>query len=94
MRLRSGEARPPQAREAETKLTMQTPNSQAGALTERIMEAITVKIGKMPKHNYNRIYEAVLETLSKESAPLIAHTEFQAIRDAFHGGKVASIKTL
>ena len=44
---------------------MQTPDTIEGFLTETIMARITDKIGKMPAHNYNPIYSAVLETLNK-----------------------------
>jgi len=45
---------------------METPNTRAGHLTESIMANITRKIGKMPTHNYNAIYGAVLEVLNFE----------------------------
>lgn len=45
---------------------MQTPDTIEGFLTEAIMASITQKIGKMPTHNYNAIYSAVLDTLNKQ----------------------------
>lgn len=43
---------------------METPNTIEGAITEDIMRRIVRKLGKFPTHNYNRIYEAVLEGLN------------------------------
>jgi hypothetical protein len=44
---------------------METPDTIEGFLTEAIMIAITRKVGKMPTHNYNAIYEGVLEALNR-----------------------------
>ena len=45
---------------------MMTPNTYAGHLTEKVMANIVRKIGRMPNHNYNAIYGAVLGILSEE----------------------------
>lgn len=44
---------------------MQTPDTIEGFLAEAIMTKITQKVGKMPTHNYNAIYGAVLDTLNQ-----------------------------
>lgn len=47
---------------------METPKTKAGELTEKIMESVTRKwapMGKIPVEQYNRIYEAVLDTLTE-----------------------------
>lgn len=44
---------------------METPNTIEGFLTEAIMVTISARIGKMPTHNYNAIYSAVLDTLNR-----------------------------
>lgn len=44
---------------------MRTPNTIAGAITEDIMLRATRKLGRaIEAHDYNRIYEAVLESLN------------------------------
>ena len=43
---------------------MQTPNTIEGAITEDIMLRAVRKLGKFPTHNYNLLYEAVLEGLN------------------------------
>lgn len=43
---------------------MQTPNTIEGAITEDIMRRAVKKLGNFPTHNYNRLYEAVLEGLN------------------------------
>ena len=49
---------------------METPNTRAGRLTEKVMESIVRKIGKMPEvSHYNAIYCGVLEALSLEFPP-------------------------
>jgi hypothetical protein len=55
---------------------MKTPDTIEGFLTEAIMHRITRKVGKMPTHNYNAIYSAVLEAL-KEYLPDIQRWEEQ-----------------
>lgn len=43
---------------------MQTPNTIEGAITEDIMRRAVQKLVNFPTHNYNRLYEAVLESLN------------------------------
>lgn len=43
---------------------MKTPNTIEGAITEDIMRRAVQKLGQFPTHNYNRFYEAVLESLN------------------------------
>lgn len=43
---------------------MRTPNTIEGAITEDIMNRAVRKLGHFPTHNYNLLYEAVLESLN------------------------------
>lgn len=42
----------------------QTPRTEAGQLTELTMLAVRERLPDISTHQYNRIYEAVLETLN------------------------------
>jgi hypothetical protein len=64
---------------------METPNTPSGELTERIMAAITERIGKLPVQQYNAVYSAVLCTL-EEDRRLDAGT-LQAFKAAVDGSK-------
>lgn len=44
---------------------METPKTEAGRTTERIMLRVRSKLPDLPVYEYNRIYEAVLEELSR-----------------------------
>lgn len=70
---------------------METPNTPAGALTERIMAAITERISEMPVQQYNAIYSAVLHTL-EEDQRLDAGT-LHAFKAAVDGSKWPNEKT-
>lgn len=43
---------------------MQTPDTQAGFLTEKIMQRVKEKLPDIQVNEYNRTYEAVLEVLT------------------------------
>lgn len=43
---------------------METPNTEAGRLTERIMAKVRGRLPSMSVHEYNVIYECCLETLT------------------------------
>lgn len=43
---------------------MQTPNTEAGRLTEQVMAKVKAKLPDITTHEYNRTYEAVLEVLT------------------------------
>lgn len=49
---------------------METPNTVEGQLTEKIMARVMEKVW-LPRHVYNPVWSAVLETLEKELAPLL-----------------------
>ena len=44
---------------------MQTPNTNEGILTERIMGRVRQKLPDIQTNEYNRTYEAVLEELTR-----------------------------
>ena len=51
---------------------METPKTQSGFLTEKIMERIVRKwapMGKIPVEQYNRIYSSILEVLTETLEP-------------------------
>lgn len=52
---------------------METPDTIEGLLTEWIMDSITRKVGKMPRHNYNAIYSGVLEALNNHLPEIRKH---------------------
>lgn len=45
---------------------METPDSKAGRLTERIMAEVKKRLPNIETHAYNRTYEAVLMVLELE----------------------------
>ena len=47
---------------------MQTPDTEAGRLTETIMAGVKRRVPEIKTHEYNRIYEAVLEGLMQHDA--------------------------
>ena len=51
------------------KITMKTPETTAGYLTENIMCRVRSKLPELPTHEYNRIYEAVLGELQCHVLP-------------------------
>ena len=58
------------------------------------MSAVKAKLPGLPTHEYNRMYEARYEVLSKESEPLMKAAEFEAIRDAFQQANLTGIKVI
>ena len=48
---------------------MQTPNTKAGRVTEKVMAAVKKRLPDMSTYQYNRTYEGVLEALSLEFPP-------------------------
>lgn len=46
-------------------LNMQTPNTVAGAVTEDVMARVRRNLPEMKTHEYNRVYEAVLESMNE-----------------------------
>jgi hypothetical protein len=63
---------------------MQTPNTQAGRLTEQIMASVTQKLPKLPTHEYNRIYEAVLGVLSEQPEQTQAQSDAAEMANLLH----------
>jgi hypothetical protein len=64
---------------------METPNTPAGRLTERIMDRIRQKLGddRLPVHFHNPVYSSVLEVLeelTREIEELTAEGKLQAVR--------------
>jgi hypothetical protein len=53
---------------------MQTPNTIAGAVTEDVMARVRRNLPEMKTHEYNRTYEAVLESM-REHWPEPSQTE-------------------
>jgi hypothetical protein len=47
-------------------IIMETPKTEAGRVTERIMLRVRSKLPDLPTHEYNRTYEAVLEELRSQ----------------------------
>jgi hypothetical protein len=45
---------------------MNTPNTEAGRMTEKVMLEVKTRLPKIETHEYNRIYEAVNKVLSSE----------------------------
>ena len=45
---------------------METPKTNAGRITERIMFKVREKLPEIETHEYNRTYEAVLAVLKEE----------------------------
>ena len=72
---------------------MQTPNTIEGAITEDIMLRAVQKLGNFPTHNYNRLYEAVLESLNanlpaaRQAPPDMDGETFAGMQRRRHGEK-------
>lgn len=43
---------------------METPKNEAGDITELIMESVKRKLPEIDTYTYNRVYEAIYESLS------------------------------
>lgn len=49
---------------------MKTPDTTAGELTDHIMCNVRSKLPELPTHEYNRIFEAVLDELQCHVLPM------------------------
>ena len=65
---------------------MKTPNTIEGAITEDIMRRVKKKLGNIETYGYNRVYEAVLESLNanltaaRQAPPDMTGEEFAGIQ--------------
>ena len=62
---------------------METPNTPAGKLTERLMAAISRRLPELPIHEYNAIYGAILTTLTEGAKE---HSDERNMREAITRG--------
>jgi len=73
-------------------LIMETPNTGAGQLTEKIMLRVRNKLPALTTREYNRIYEAVLDSVVAEcrDIPVRLHPDLAvpAILNSLHNGKI------
>lgn len=45
---------------------METPDTEQGRMTERVMARVREKLPLLVTHDFNRVYESVLEVLNEE----------------------------